>query len=232
MFLRKLENAKAEIRLETFKPILLDFVRKSLVTAIKLTPEREYQLIKAAQNRQYNHRINYIPSFHSLENPSLVVKGNDTWLFFNGKWYKPLEWKVSAEVWSVFNQLKAERDRRLQTSRADFIAHRAQARFLYKKSWVQVGASIGLDVRAPQNVLKSLTRREPPKDPDKGYAQIRVGKTVLSVVIYNPFVQEQTAYWQNDGSVYILDAMNQHRSNFNAQVKRHIERVLYAIFHK
>jgi len=231
-FLSKLERAKAEIRLETFRPYLLDYVRKSLNAAIKLTPAREYQLIKSAQNRQYSNRINYIPTIHRLENPSLIAKGGREYLFLNGKWYLPDKWKLPDNVWNVYQQLLAERQRRMQTSRGDFIQHRAQARYLYKKSWVQVGASIGLDIRAPQSVLNSVTRRKPPKEPDKGYAQIRGGKTKLSVVIYNPFVTQKTAYWKGDGGRIILEAMELHRSNFDAQIKRHLSRVLYAIFHK
>lgn len=230
-FSRLKKKLQAKIRLETFKPLLMDFVRKSLTTASKLTPSREYQLIKTAQNRQYNNRINTIPNYHVLQNPSLVVKGNIHWVVWNGKWYNATAWKLPDEVWGMYQSLLTERQRRMQTSRQDFIANRAQARFLYKRSWTECGASIGLVIKVAANVQKSITRRKPAKDPDKGYAQIRGGKKILSVVIFNPFVQEQTAYWINDGAQYLQEAMQQHKSNFDAQVERQLKRVIYRIMH-
>jgi hypothetical protein len=229
---RKLDLAAKGLRAETFRPQLLNFVRVSLNEAVKLTPAREYQLIRSAQMRQYSNRINYIPSFHTRENPTLIVKPTGHFLYFNGKWLRPDIWKVSNEALNAYLFLLGERQRRMETVRAEFVAQRAQARFLYKKSWTQVGASIGLDIRANASVKASVTRRKPNQDPPAGYAQIRGGKRVLSVVIYNPFLTEQTAYWKESGADIIRDAMAQHKSNFDAQVKRQLQRALYAIFHR
>ena len=227
---RKLQLVRDNLRVDLFKPALIDYFRKTLNECVKLTPAREYQLIQRAQSEQYANRINYIPSIHWGDaDPRLVVKSGVQWIFVSGKWYNAA-WKLPPPVWATYQDLLAERTRRMQTSKTDFVKQRAQARFLYKKSWTQVGDSIGVDIRASGSIRDSVSRRKPPKAPPKGYAQIRGGKTTLNIVVYNPFLQEETAYWKDSGSAIMQQALPVHRPQFKRTVDRILKRAIYAIF--
>lgn len=226
---RKLEKLQDQIHVESFRQILRDFLRKSLNTATRTTPVRELSRITEAQRKQYANRINYIPSVHTLEDPSLIVKPNGQWLYSGGKWYNAA-WKLSGMAYTALQMLLAERDRRMQTAQGEFIKARAQARFLYAKSWGQVGQSISLDVRQTSQIASSLTRRKPAKEPPRGYAQERGSKTVLSVAIYNPFTQVESMWKDWDGADILASAASQHRSNYYSQLQKQFDRVTFAIF--
>lgn len=202
-----------------FAPEVRRFLSRSLTTAIQLTPALSLGTIRAAQRKQYANRINYIPSVHDLIDPTLIVKSDGTqWLYTGNKWYRPDMWKLSDDVWNTYMSLLNERDRRLETNESDFIEDRAQARFLYKKSWWQIGQSAGVSVQASSAVKDAFSRHNPPKDPPKGYAQIRGGKTAYSIVVYNPFLEQESRYKRFSGKAILAEAMAQHQAQFEAEV--------------
>lgn len=209
-----------------FSPEVRTFLKRTLTTAIQLTPARPLGLIKKAQRKQYSNRVSYIPSIHELNDPTLIVKENgDQWLYHRSKWYRPDLWSIPDEAYSVYLELVRERDRRLETKREDFIAFRAQARFLYKKSWYDIGQSVGLDIPCAAPVKSATSRRTKSQlqnghkqNPPKGYAQERGGKGIYSIVVYNPFLQEQTTYWQLSGKAILAQAMQKHQDMFNNEV--------------
>lgn len=226
----KLRAAKDKIRADLFRPEVMQFVRVTLNDCVRTTPARNAQLIQSAQHRQYTHRVNYIPSFHTVEDPALIVSDGKEWLHVGGKWYNASH-RLPAPVFAAYAMLRAERERRLETSRQNFIKDRMQARFLYRKSWWQVGNSLGLHVTAPGNVTQSLTRRKPAEQPPRGYAQERGGKRVYSVVIYNPFLDTGSEYKDFDAESVLLPAIERHRPVFNRAVEKHLQRALYAVMH-
>lgn len=227
----KIARARGQLTADQFRPELADFSRKSLATAARITPVRDYATIRRNQSVQYNHRVNFIPSFHELIDPSLRINGNKHHIYFGGKWYRA-EWKMPASAWSAYQALLGEHLRRKATARPEFIAGRAQARFLYRKSWGQVGASLGLSVPQSANVAGSHSRHEPPKEPPKGYGQWRGGKVVLSVVIYNPFLEEHSDYKDFTGKEIIQTAMQKHEAQFKRRFASKLKVILYAIFHQ
>lgn len=202
------------------------FLKRSLTTAIQSTPTRSVSLIKKNQRRQYSNRANYIPSFHELLDPTLIVKPDGTeWLYCGGKWYRPDQWHLPDPVYEAYLELKFERAARLETKRDDFIAFRAQARFLYKKSWWEIGQSVGIDVPCSQQVKDAVSRRSPSQlkrgykqNPPRGYAQERGGKGVYSIVIYNPFLDDRSQYWTGNGKAIIAQAMQKHRVAYEEKV--------------
>lgn len=223
---RVFKTLRTASRASDFAPDVKLFLKRSLTTAIQLTPARSLQLINKAQRTQYAHRINYIPSFHELLNPTLIVKGDGSqWLYCGRKWYRPDEWHLPDAVWSEYQTLIAERDRRMDTSREDFVKERAQARFLYKRSWWEIGQSVGIDVPCSQQVKDSHSRRTPSQlrnghkqNPPKGYAMERGGKDIYSIVVVNPFLEQTTAYWVLSGKSIIAEAMQKHRAKFEERV--------------
>lgn len=227
---QKLALVKENLQAQYFWPDLLEYLRKSLNRCVKTEHERDAGLIKRNQQVQYGNRINYIPSIHWRDGDRLNVASDGThWLNVGGTWYKANVWKMPSHVWGIYQELLAERNRRMETSRADFVQNRAQARFLYKKSWVQVGESLGLEVRSSEKVQKSLTRRIPAKDPAKGYPQQRGGGTIISIAIYNPFATKPTPYFNGDGASVLSDAQAEQRKPFEDAVKRKLNRAIFAI---
>jgi hypothetical protein len=210
---RKLQRVKKSIRANDFRAQLMDYLRKTLTTAAQITPERNATLIRSNQTIQYAHRINYIPSYHELTDPMLIVNdAGEHWIHCNGDWYRG-DWRLPDEVYAAYQDLLGERDRRMQTPRQSFINERSQARFLYKKSWWEVGKSVGLDIPAGQAV-KSFSRHNPRKEPPKGYAQIRGGKDKLAVDVRNPFLEEPSQYKSFSGRAILAQAANRHRPAF------------------
>ena len=84
--LRKKLAGLAKVKAGDFRAELMEFVRKSLTTASRNTPARDYSLIRKNQLRQYEARVNCIPSAHDLPDPSLRIRGSQHLLFFRGKW--------------------------------------------------------------------------------------------------------------------------------------------------
>lgn len=221
---RKAKKAARGIRATSLQAELMDFARKSLTTAVQLTPERSAQLIRRNQAVQYAHRINYIPSYHTLENPTLIVNERDEhWIYCDGKWYRG-EWHLPDHVYAAYQDLLSERIRRMRTDRQSFINSRSQARLLYKKSWWQVGRSIGLNIpcgASPQ----SYSRHNPPKEPPKGYAQLRGGKQKLTLDMRNPFLEQPSRYKSFTGRQIIQEAANRHRAQFEAATGKHVRKL-------
>ncbi len=233
---RLLKSLGAGVRAEAFSPEVKQFLKQSLTTAIQSTPARSLSVIKKAQKKQYLNRVNYIPSFHELQDPTLISKPDGDWLFCGGKWYRPNLWHLPDHAWSAYEDLLHEKLRRLSTDSAEFIAFRAQARWLYKKSWWEIGQSVGIDVPCSQQVKDSHSRRTPSQlrnghrqNPPKGYAQVRGGKDIYSIVVYNPFLDEQTAYWFGSGKDIIAQAMAKHRVQYEKKVADKTNRLLLKI---
>lgn len=212
-----------------FEPDVMRFLKKSLTTAIPLTTARDLGKIKKAQRKQYSNRINYVPSYHELLDPTLIVSPETgiAGLYCGGKWYAPEGHRVPPEIDSVYMELNAERERRMQITEEAFIAERAQARFLYKRSWYEIGQSAGLEIACPQRVKDSHSRRTKSsltrghrQNPPRGYVQKRGGKGIYSIVVYNPFLQAQTEYWQGDGKRILAEAMSRHKGDFDAAVAK------------
>ena len=219
-------SLKNSVKAGDFAPDVKLFLKRSLTTAIQNTPARSVQLIKKNQRKQYAHRINYIPSFHKLLDPTLIVKDDGSqWLFCHGKWYRPDQWLLPDNVWTEYQDLLKERERRMQMSREDFIAYRAQARFLYKKSWWEIGKSVGIEVPCAQSVKISHSRRTASQlknghrqNPPKGYSQERGGKGIFSIVVYNPFLEQRTTYWNLSGKDILANAMQKHQGKYEQKV--------------
>lgn len=210
---RKLACVARTVRAYEFRAILLDFLRKTLTTVARLTPARDLSIIRAAQDRQYDHRIDYIPSYHELTDPMLIVdESGRHWIHCAGKWYIG-DWRLPNNVEAAYLDLLSERERRMQTPREAFIANRAQARFLYRKSWWQVGNSIGLNIPVGQ-ASNSFSRHNPPELPPNGYAVLSHSLTSMKVDVYNPFLDQPSRYKSFSRRAIFQEAVNRHRSAF------------------
>lgn len=220
---RKLARVRKGIEARDFRAILMDFIRKTLIEAAGTTPSRDAQTIRANQTIQYAHRINYIPSFHELTDPMLIVDDSDQhWIHSGGKWYRG-EWLLPDQVWANYQDLLAERNRRMQTNRQEFINRRSQARFLYRKSWWQVGNSIGIKI--PIGIAaNSYSRHNPPKLPDNGYAIVHGGLHAISVDIRNPFLEQPSRYKSFSGKAILQAAANRHVNAFKQALDTAVKR--------
>lgn len=196
----RLQRVQRNCTANDFRPEVERHVGRVLADCIQATPVRDEALITKNQLVQYHHRIDYIPSFHELLNPTLIVNEvGDTWMFFNDNWYKIHEWKLPPQIYGIAQELIAERTRRLSTSQGDFVNMRKQARFLYQRSWWQVAQSLGVAFAVASAIIDSHTRKVPAKAPPKAFGQWRGGLKVLSVVIFNPFLDQVTKYWKGEG---------------------------------
>lgn len=225
---RKLARKERALTAESFRPELEKHATAVLNDAAASTPVRDLSTIQAAQNKQYDARINCIPSAHELIDPSLRVNSNNGqhWLFSGGKWYLASEWKLPPNQWAQYQALEQERNRRMQKPRGQFISERAQARFLYRKSWLQVGQSLGLRMRSTGQVANSHTRRKPPKEPPRGYGQWRGGRNVLSAVVYNPFLEIPSRYKQFSGRAILAAAQAKNAPRFLRATEAKMKRTL------
>ncbi len=218
---------KKRITAASFRPQVRAFASSVLSKCVTTTPARSQSLITKAQRKQYNARINYIPSIHHQSDPMLIVNDQaEHWLKFNGVWLNASKWKLSPAAWAAYQMLNAERERRMETSRGEFIAHRVQARFLYRRSWTQVASSLGISIAVSGVVIASKTRRQPPQNPPRAYGQWHGGKTVLSASVTNDFLNVETAYWPGDGKRIIDAALVSCRPAFEREIAREIERRL------
>lgn len=226
---KRLQKLEASVNADAFKPELLEFAAKTLTTCIAETPVRDESLIVANQKREYEHRVNYIPSIHWSEEPRMIVNENGVKLVaMNGRWYAPEFHHCPDEVQAAFLELNAERERRLQTAEKDFIDARKQARFLYQKSWWQVMQSLGIAVSIASQIIASVTRRWPMVSPPKAYGQIRGGKDTISVVVYNPFLEQDSRYKPFSGRVILSSAIARHKPEFVRKVENKVRRLIYA----
>lgn len=221
------ERKFSKVQAGAFRTEVARFTKRVLQTSIRLTPVRSLATITAAQRRQYANRINYITSVHELIDPTLIVKDGIEWLYANGRWWAATYRHLPDEIETIHQELLAERDRRLQTSEGDFIAARAQARFLYQRSWWQAGQSLGINVTgvAPE-VIASHSRHNPPQDPPKAYGQWRGGKYVISVVIQNPFLEQDSEYKPFSGKAILAQATQIEQPAFMAEVESKLARLI------
>lgn len=225
---KRLSKLKESVRADAFRPELKLFAERTLTDCIRTTPIRDESKIQRAQEIQYKHRINYIPSVHELADPSLIVNDQgQEWIFYSGKWYNA-EWKLSADVFAAYEELNQERERRLETSQSEFIEERKQARFLYQKSWFQVAQSLGISIPVGSQIIISHSRHEPKKEPPKGYGQWRGGHQVLSIVVFNPFLDEETRYWIGNGKQILAQAVAKNRARFYKDVEDKTKRMISA----
>ena len=211
---KRLAALRQKTQASNFRPELERFTKRTLEDCIKTTPVRSEALITRAQAKQYKNRVNYIPSVHSLENPSLIVndKGEE-WIFMDAKWYRS-DWRLPAPVFAAYSELSVERQRRMRTSQATFIEERKQARFLYQRSWYQVAQSLGLTISVAAAIIASHTRKKPAKEPLRAYGQFRGGGRVMSVVIQNPFLDQPGKYWKGNGKQILAQATAKNRKQF------------------
>jgi hypothetical protein len=225
---KRLATLRGKLSASSFKPELERFTARTLSDCIAATPVRNEALITRNQQQQYRNRINYIPSVHTLENPSLIVnEQGESWVFVDDKWYNS-EWRLPARVFAAFSELNEERNRRIQTTQAQFINERKQARFLYQRSWWQVAQSLGLTISVAAAVVASHTRRKPAKEPMKAYGQWRGGGRVLSVVIVNKFLDAVGKYWKGNGKAILAQATARNRARFLKECEDKVKREISA----
>lgn len=226
---KRLGALKQSCAASEFRPELERFTRDTLNDCITTTPIRSEALITANQRKQYKRRINFIPSAHELIDPSLRIDGTtgEPWIYFASKWYNG-NWHLPDEVYAAYMGLNDERERRLSTIETEFIAERKQARLLYQKSWTQVGNSLGLSVKSSASILASHSRHEPKKEPSRAHGQWRGGKTALSVVIMNPFLDQKGRYWKGNGKQILAQATAKNKPRFLKSVEDKVKRKISA----
>lgn len=208
-----------KITANDFSPELNRFLKNSLQEAMRNTPVRDVALINKNQRKQYDRRLNYIPSYFDRQNTVLIFNDkNEQWMRMDGVWYRPDIWEIPENVYAVYQQLLSERMRRDEVGKQEFIKERAQARYLPKRSWWEIGQSAGVNVRASQSVIASHSRHNPPKAPPKGYVRRVGGKNTFSIVVYNPFLEQQSRYKFVSGKQLIENAMNANRPRYKSDL--------------
>lgn len=226
---KKIQNNLKGVTADTFRPELQRYAKRTLETAVKLTPQRNLSLIKRAQQKQYESRINYIPSIHDLVDPTLIVRDDVYWLYADGKWWPASYRNLPAEIDAVLQDLVQERERRMETSVSEFVNERAQARFLYRKSWWQVSTSIGTPISVASEMKDSHSRpyHIPSGEPPRAYGQWRGGKHVLSVVVYNPLLMRPTKYFRTiNGKQILAEASAANYPRFMGEVTAKLGKIL------
>ena len=220
----------ANVRADEFYDEVMEFTRKSLNTAQGMTPTRDYSLIRKNQLKQYSDRVNCIPSSHRLIDPSLRIdpRTKKHWLYFSGKWWNASEWKLPANAFAAYGPLLAEHQRRITTTQATFIRERAQARFLYRKTWSETAESLGLQVSTSANVREAHTRHDPPKAPPRGYGDHQGGDKVFTVSIYNPLLKQPSRYKDFDGVEIMGRAIARHKGEYERSVRARIRQLATA----
>lgn len=213
------------MKADDLRPELFEFMRKSLTTAARETPARDYSLIRTAQQTQYDKRVNCIPTSHELTDPALRIKGRAHWLFYRGKWWNASDWKLPSDAWTVYQDLLSEHFRRKQTTKTAFVKDRAQARFLYRKSWLQAADSLGVDISVAQSTRRAVTRRKPAEEPPRAYGQVRGGANVLAIVIRNPFLEQPSRYKDFSGKQILARAQAAHEGAYKRAMGRRLKQL-------
>jgi len=183
--LRKKLEAMKQVAAIQFKPDVMDYTKKTLATASRITPVRDFSLIRSNQ---------------------IQKKGNQ------------------------FQRWKEQGGR--GKTKAQFLAGRAPARFLYRASWGQLARSLGLQIPESQQVKNATSRRDPIKAPPRAYGQIRGGKRTFSVAMFNPFLAMPSRYKKFTGEQIIADAQKKHERQFRRNVNKRLKVTLYAIMNK
>ena len=163
----------------------MDYTKKTLATASRITPVRDFSLIRSNQ---------------------IQKKGNQ------------------------FQRWKEQGGR--GKTKAQFLAGRAPARFLYRASWGQLARSLGLQIPESQQVKNATSRRDPIKAPPRAYGQIRGGKRTFSVAMFNPFLAIPSRYKKFTGEQIIADAQKKHERQFRRNVNKRLKVTLFAIMNK
>lgn len=173
--------------------------KRVLTAAAKATPLRSRATITAKQKTQYNKRVNYIPSFAQNASPPATgfLRANKTsgeWFYFRGKWFFE-KWRIPPAAEARRQQLRAERRKRMAKSQAQFIAERLESQGLFRRQWVDMGASIGLAIPASAAVKTArgrgaMSRKRP--QPPKSYARIQGGKGKLTVTFFSKLLNESS----------------------------------------
>jgi len=183
--LRKKLEAMKQVAAIQFKPDVMDYTKKTLATASRITPVRDFSVIRSNQ---------------------IQKKGNQ------------------------FQRWKEQGGR--GKTKAQFLAGRAPARFLYRASWGQLARSLGLQIPESQQVKNATSRRDPIKAPPRAYGQIRGGKRTFSVAMFNPFLAMPSRYKKFTGEQIIADAQKKHERQFRRNVNKRLKVTLYAIMNK
>jgi len=183
--LRKKLEAMKQVAAIQFKPDVMDYTKKTLATASRITPVRDFSLIRSNQ---------------------IQKKGNQ------------------------FQRWKEQGGR--GKTKAQFLAGRAPARFLYRASWGQLARSLGLQIPESQQVKNATSRRDPIKAPPRAYGQIRGGKRTFSVAMFNPFLAMPSRYKKFTGEQIISDAQKKHERQFRRSVNKRLKVTLFAIMNK
>lgn len=183
--LRKKLEAMKQVAAIQFKPDVMDYTKKTLATASRITPVRDFSVIRSNQ---------------------IQKKGNQ------------------------FQRWREQGGR--GKTKAQFLAGRAPARFLYRASWGQLARSLGLQIPESQQVKNATSRRDPIKAPPRAYGQIRGGKRTFSVAMFNPFLAMPSRYKKFTGEQIIADAQKKHERQFRRQVNKRLKVTLFAIMNK
>jgi len=183
--LRKKLEAMKQVAAIQFRPDVMDYTKKTLATASRITPVRDFSLIRSNQ---------------------IQKKGNQ------------------------FQRWKEQGGR--GKTKAQFLAGRAPARFLYRASWGQLARSLGLQIPESQQVKNATSRRDPIKAPPRAYGQIRGGKRTFSVAMFNPFLAMPSRYKKFTGEQIISDAQKKHERQFRRSVNKRLKVTLFAIMNK
>lgn len=226
---KRLAKLQTSTSASSFRPELEKFAKNTLNDCIIATPIRSEALIAKNQHIQYAHRVDYIPSYHDLLDPSLRINQNtgEAWIYCGGKWYNA-NWHLPDYVYTAFLDLNEERERRLATYESEFIAERKQARFLYIKSWVQVAQSIGLGTAGGSSILSSHSRHNPLSEPIKGYGQWVKDAKSLTLFIVNKFLEIKTRYWIGNGKQILAQSTAKNRPAFYKSVEDKVKREISA----
>lgn len=226
----QLQTKLGRVTANDFRPEIRRYAARALATSIAMTPTREISIIRKSQEKQYANRINYIPTVHDLLDPTLIVDENGAyWLYANGRWWAASYRDMPSDIDMILQDLVAERERRLQTAEGEFIEDRAQARLLYRKSWWQVAESIGVPLAVSSDMVSSRSRpyHAPSGEPPRAYGQWRGGKHVLSIVVFNSFLQKTTRYWKKiNGKTILMHASSLHHAEFMGECAAKMEKLL------
>lgn len=227
-FRQQFERRLMRVTADAFRPEVARFAKRTLQTAIELTPVRPLATIQKAQRKQYANRIGHIPSVHTLEDPTLVVKPDGVhWLYANGQWWAASYRHLPDEIAGIYQELLSEHERRANTSESEFVAERAQARFLYQRTWYQVGSSLGINITgAGADVRNARSRHNPPKDPPRAYGQWRGGKYALSISIQNPLLEQESRYKPFSGKAILAKAVAINKPSFDSEYAAKLERMM------
>ena len=217
----------SELKPKDFTYELLEFTRKSLTTASNMTPTRDYSLIRRNQLKQYSDRVNCIPSSHQLIDPSLRIdpRSKKHWLYFSGKWWNASEWNLPSQAWAAYGPLLAEHERRKATLQTTFIRERAQARFLYRKSWSQAAESLGKQISTSSDVRKAESRRKPKQNPPRAFAWFTSNGKELMVQVTNPFLKIHSRYKDFDGEEIMAQSSAQHEGAYRRGVQTRLRQL-------